>query len=105
MQVESENLTHFTHPLHRDEERVREETGCVLSGGQKHSVGTEHCTAAHRAFGVETYFKNNKCMVKIIVCPAPFKYSSQRQCATEKHDKVMGTTFPKDSISDEETAT
>jgi hypothetical protein len=58
------NRTHFTHPLHRDEECMREETGCVLSGRKKHLVSIEHWTAARRAFGVEVYFKNHETMVK-----------------------------------------
>jgi hypothetical protein len=64
LKIKKKNVSRFTHPLHRDEERVREETGCVLSGGQKHSVGTELCTAVHRAFGVEAYFKDNKSIQK-----------------------------------------
>jgi hypothetical protein len=61
--VSEKSQTQFTHPLLRDEESVREETSCMLSGGQKHSVSMEHWTAAHRAFAVEAYFKNNVSMV------------------------------------------
>jgi hypothetical protein len=62
--VIQKTLTHLAQPLHRDEEDVREETGCMLSGGQKHLVSMEHWTAAHRAFAVEEYFENNESMVK-----------------------------------------
>jgi hypothetical protein len=78
--VSQKNLAHFTHPLHIAEEPVREETGCMLSGGQKHLVSMEHWTAAHRAFSVEVYFENNEsihsfeknelkvCVCKMVLC-------------------------------------
>jgi hypothetical protein len=50
----------------------------VLSGRKKHLVSIAHWTTARRAFGVEVYFKN--------------------------HDKIVGTKFPRESISHEETA-
>jgi hypothetical protein len=77
--VTQKNFAHFTHPLHRDEELVLEETGCVLSGGQRNLFSMDHWTAAHCAFAVEPYFENNEskhcsknelkmCVCRIVLC-------------------------------------